>query len=269
MSSRLIRSLAAVATLVSCFSPHAHAQGGAEESARDTAGARRAPKPSIVLVHGAFADASGFQYLIPLLQRAGYYVTAAQIPLTSVADDIVATERVLDAQVGDVVLVGHSFGGAVISGAGNHPKVKALVYLAAFAPDDAEVLGELAVRFGKTAANDAFVPDSANFLYIDREQYPHVFAGDVPAAVSRVFATAQKPVSGVTFTESIEHAAWHDKPSWYLVASKDRVIHPDLQRFMAQRMGATKSELDSSHVPFISRPAQVSQIILEAARTVR
>jgi len=250
-----------------CQPVDAQAAGTDSSTSRET-DARGATKPSIVLVHGAFADAGGFQYLIPLLQRAGYFVTGVQLPLTSVADDIVATEIVLDAQVGDVVLVGHSFGGAVISGAGNHPKVKALVYVAAFAPDDAEVLGGLMAKFGPTDVNTALVPDAAGFLYIDRDKYPAVFAGDVPTSLTRVLAVTQKPVSSVTFEESIPHAAWHDKRSWYLVASDDHVIHPDLQRFMAQRMGASTSSLPSSHVPFISRPAQVSRLILEAARAI-
>ncbi|MET0385800.1 MAG: alpha/beta hydrolase [Polyangiales bacterium] len=228
-----------------------------------------APKPAIVLVHGAFADASGFQYLIPLLQDAGYEVTGAQIPLTSLEDDVAAAQRVLDLQTSDVVLVGHSYGGAVISGAGNHPSVKALVYIAAFAPDDNEVTGALIASQPPSDLDSALVPDAAGFLYIDRAAYHDVFAGDVAPELTRVLAVTQRPVSQVTFTQSIPHAAWHDLPTWYAVAKHDHTINPDLERFMAQRMGAETIELDTSHVPFISQPALVSELIVKAARAVQ
>jgi len=247
----------------------AHAQEEARELASSSDAslvARR--QPSIVLVHGAFADASGFQYLIPLLQRAGYQVAAVQNPLSSVADDVASTQRVLDLQPGNVVLVGHSYGGAVISAAANHPKVKALVYVAAFAPDEGEVLGVLAATVGEPEVNAALVPDSAGFLYIDSNQYPKLFAGDLFPSLSRVLAVSQRPVAAPIFGASIGHAAWHDLPSWYVVARQDRIIHPELERFMAKRMGAITSELDSSHVPFISQPLQVSRVVLEAARSV-
>lgn len=226
------------------------------------------PRPSIVLVHGAFADASGFQYLIPILQRAGYQVAAVQNPLSSIADDVASTRRVLDVQPADVVLVGHSYGGVVISAAANHPKVKALVYIAAFAPEEGEVLGELAAKFGIPELNAALVPDSAGFLYIDSEQYPRLFAGDLVPTLSRVMAVTQRPVAAPIFGESIGHAAWHDLPSWYIVARRDRTILPELERFMAKRMNATTSELDTSHVPFVTQPFEVSRVVLEAARWV-
>ena len=223
-------------------------------------------KPSIVLVHGAFADGTGWQHVIPLLQRDGYAVTAVQNPLTSVADDIATTRRVIDAQPGPVVVVGHSYGGLVITGAASgSPKVKALVYVAAFAPDSAEAIGPLLEKYPAPSAA-ALRPDAAGFFFIDRAMFQDIFAKDVGAEEARVMAAAQKPLAGASFAALLTVApAWKTIPSWFIVAQNDRVISPDLERFFAHRMGATTTELASSHVPFVSQPAKVVKVIEQAA----
>jgi pimeloyl-ACP methyl ester carboxylesterase len=227
-------------------------------------------KPRIVLVHGAWADGTGWQHIIPLLEDDGYIVTAVQNPLTSFADDIATTKRVIDAeaQKGSVVVVGHSYGGAVISGAADNPNVKALVYLAAFAPDAGEPVGALLGQFPPTPLGAAFLPDTAGFVYIDRAKFRDIFAGDVDRTEARVMAAAQKPASGAIFGQAAAIAAWRSIPAWYLVSTQDMTLHPDLERFYAQRMGATTSEIDASHVAFISRPKAVARFIEKAAKAV-
>ena len=222
-------------------------------------------KTSVVLVHGAFADGSGWGEVIPLLEKAGYDVIAVQNPLTTYADDVATTRRVIDAQKNPVILVGHSYGGAVITkaavGAGN---VRALVYVAAFGPDAGENLQSLLQQY-PSKIGAALVPDAAGFLYIDRAQFKDAFAGDVSERDLSVLAAAQKPINSVTFGQVYEEPAWKDIPSWYLVASEDQAINPALQRMFAERMGATTREVKSSHVPFVSQPATVAKIIGEAA----
>jgi pimeloyl-ACP methyl ester carboxylesterase len=223
-------------------------------------------KPSIVLVHGAFADGSGWQKVIPLLEAKGFAVTAVQNPMTSIADDAATTKRVIEAQKGDVVLVGHSYGGAVITVAGaGSDKVKALVYIAAFAPDTGETIGGLIGSYPPTALGGALVPDSAGFLYIDRAKFHEIFAQDVPKGEAAIMAATQKPVAGSSFGEPITAAAWRNIPSWYAVSKSDHAINPDSERFMAQRMGAKITEIEASHVSFISQPAEIARIIEEAA----
>lgn len=225
------------------------------------------PKPSIVLVHGAFADASSWAKVIPILERDGYEVTAVQIPLTALADDIATAKRVIEAQKGPVVVVGHSYGGVVITGAAaDNPHVKSLVYVAAFAPDANEPITATASKFPPPPANDAFVPDAAGFLYIDRAKFHHVFCNDLTTPEARVLAATQKPVSGSVFAATVPTAAWRTVPSWYIVSSQDRAIHPDLERFYAKRANAKTTELVSSHVPFLSRPRDVVKVIEEAAQ---
>jgi len=224
-------------------------------------------KPAIVLVHGAFADGSSWAKLIPILERDGYAVTAVQIPLTSLAEDVTTTQRVIDAQKGPVVVVGHSYGGAVITAAASgKPNVKALVYLAAFAPEINEVLAEPSQKFAAPALNSALIPDTAGFLYIDRTKFHDAFCRDIPAADARVMAATQKPLNRSVFTASVPGGAWKTIPSWYVVATEDQAINPDLERFYAKRMGATTTELKSSHVVFLSHPNEVAKII-EAAAT--
>jgi len=225
-----------------------------------------AGKPAIVLVHGAFADGSSWSKVIPLLEKDGYYVIAVQNPLTSFDDDVATTRRVIDAQTGPVVVVGHSYGGAVITkaavGAAN---VKALVYVAAFGPDAGESLGPLLEKY-PSKIGAALVPDAAGFLYIDRTKFKEAFAADVSDPERSAMAATQKPINSVIFKHAFEAPAWKQVPSWYLIASQDQAINPDLQRMFAKRMGATTREVSTSHVPFMSKPVAVVEIIEEAAK---
>jgi pimeloyl-ACP methyl ester carboxylesterase len=225
------------------------------------------PKPTIVLVHGAFADGSSWSKVIPILEHDGYSVTAVQIPLTSLADDIATTKRALESQKGPVVLVGHSYGGAVITGAAaGNANVKSLVYVAAFAPDANEPLAAAGSKFAAPPLNAALVPDSGGFLYIDRAKFRENFCQDVSEAEARVMAATQKPLHNSAFGAAVPEAAWKTIPSWYIVSSKDRAINPDLERFYAKRAGAKTTEIASSHVAFLSHPQEVVKVIENAAR---
>ena len=224
-----------------------------------------AAKPTIVLVHGAFADATGWQHVIPILERDGYNVIAVQNSLTSFAADVETTKRLIDAQKGPVVVVGHSYGGAVITeAAADNVNVKALVYLSAFAPEAGEAIGAFGEKY-PAPLGATLRPDAAGFLYIDRAQLPDVFAKDVSPTEAMVMAATQKPLNKSVFTASPSKAAWKTVPSWYVVAQEDRAINPDLERFYAKRMGAKTTELKSSHVSFISHPEEVTRLIEEAA----
>jgi pimeloyl-ACP methyl ester carboxylesterase len=259
-------ALAALASALGC-SEAAGTPAEVDQEGEATLWTSPSPKPTVVLVHGAFADGTGWQHVIPLLEKRGYPVIAVQNPLTSVADDIATTKRVLDAesQKGPVIAVAHSFGGVAITGAAaGNLQVKALVYLNAFAPDAGEVLGELASRYPGVPL-EALVPDAAGFLYIDRARFQDLFCADIPRTEARVLAAAQKPLSSGVFTQMLDQAAWKTIPSWYLLGHQDRIVVPDLQRFMATRAGAKLTEIDSSHVSFISHPKVVVRLIEEAA----
>jgi len=225
-----------------------------------------AAKPTIVLVHGAFADASGWDAVIRILQGKGYEVSAVQNPLSSYAADIETTKRLIDAQTGPTVVVAHSYGGAVMTAAAaGNPNVKALVYLAAFANDVNEPLGALLEKYPSKALT-AFKPDSAGFLTIDRTKFHDVFAQDLPVAQTNVMAVTQKPLTSSAFGATTSVAAWRTTPSWFVVAQHHNVIIPDLERFFAKRMGATTTEINSSHVVFMSHPKEVAGVIESAAR---
>jgi pimeloyl-ACP methyl ester carboxylesterase len=222
-------------------------------------------KPTIVLVHGAFADASSWQRVIPLLEHDGYNVIAVQNALTSLVDDIATTKRVIDAQSGPVVVVGHSYGGAVITvAAADNPNVKALVYIAAFAPEVNETVGAFGDQY-PAAIGPALKPDAAGFLYVDRAQFHAQFAADVSDADARVMAATQKPVNATVFGATVDRAAWKTVPSWYILTQDDHAINPELERFYAKRMHAKVTEMKSSHVPFISHPRTVADVIEQAA----
>lgn len=222
----------------------------------------------IVLVHGAFADGSGWGDVIHLLTQRGFDVTAVQNPLTSFDDDVATTRRVIDAQSDPVVLVGHSYGGAVITTAAlDRPNVKALVYIAAFGPDEGDNLQALLEKY-PSKIGTALVPDAAGFLYIDKKKFAEVFAADVSERDLSILSSAQKPVNSATFGQKFETPAWKTIPSWYLVASEDNAINPDLERMFAKRMNATTREVKSSHVPFVSNPETVVDIIAAAADAV-
>jgi len=226
-------------------------------------------KTSIVLVHGAFADGSSWNKVIPILEAEGFTVTAVQNPLKSLADDVASTKRVIEDQEGDVVLVGHSYGGAVITeAAANNPKVKALVYVAAFAPDAGETLGGLGEKYPATPLARALAPDSAGFLYIDRSKFHEVFAHDVPADTAALLAATQKPIAAAIFGESVKAVAWKTVPSWFVVSTQDKAINPDLERFMAKRMNAETTEINASHVSFLSQPKVIAKIIETAAAKI-
>jgi pimeloyl-ACP methyl ester carboxylesterase len=234
-----------------------------------TVAASAAGKPTIVLVHGAFADASGWQDLIPLLQDQGFRVVAVQNPLASLAGDVETTRRAIDAQSGPVVLVGHSYGGAVISGAAEgSDKVSALVYIAAFGPEAGEPVGAYLEKY-PTGLGASLRPDAAGFAYIDSGKYHDIFAGDLPMRQTRAMAVAQKPIAGAIFGQSSPGAAWKTIPSWYMVAQQDHALNPDLERFYAKRMNARTREIRSSHLPFISHPREVAKLITDAAAGAR
>lgn len=225
-----------------------------------------AAKPSIVLVHGAFADASGWDAVIRILQAKGYEVSAVQNPLSSYDADIETTKRLIDAQTGPTVVVGHSYGGAVITAAAaGNPNVKSLVYLAALANDVDEPLGALLEKYPSKALA-AFKPDAAGLLYLDRAKFHDIFAQDLRIAQANVMAVTQKPLAGSVFTAITPVAAWRTTPSWFVVAQSDNVIHPDLERFFAKRMGAKTIEIKSSHAVFMSHPKEVASVIESAAR---
>jgi pimeloyl-ACP methyl ester carboxylesterase len=224
-------------------------------------------KPAVVLVHGAFADASSWTKVIPLLEKDGYFVTAVQIPLSSLPDDVAVVKRVVDAQKGPVVVVGHSYGGAVITVAAGGDNVKSLVYVDAFAPDEGEPLGSLGEKFPPAPLSAALVPDAAGFLYIDRAKVHDVFCADISEADARIIAATQKPLNRSVFTAVVPTAAWKTKPSWFIIGTEDRGISPDLERFYAKRMGAKTTEIKgASHVPFLSHPKDVVKVIEAASK---
>ena len=194
---------------------------------------------TVILVHGAFADGSSWDKVIPLLQAKGLYVVAVQNPLTSLADDVAATQRAIDAQKGPVILVGHSWGGTVITEAGASDKVAALVYVAAFAPDVGESSNDLGKAAPPPPGFSSVYSDPAGYLYLTPEGVVHDFAPDLPAAKTKVMAVTQGPIFGKAFDEEVTNAAWKTKPSWYVVAEKDRMIQPDVERAMARKINAS------------------------------
>lgn len=226
-------------------------------------------KPSVVIVHGAFADGSDWSRVIPLLQAKGVKVTAVQNPLTSLADDVAATRRAIAAQPGKVVLVGHSWGGTVITEAGQHDKVGSLVYVAAFAPDAGKSTADTGEGYPTAPGIKRFVADAEGFLSLPEAAMREDFAQDVPAAQAAVMTATQGPIQAKAFADKVSNAAWTTKPSWFIVASRDRMIDPSLLRAMAKKINAKTTELPSSHVPQQSRPAEVAKVILDAVAASR
>lgn len=232
-----------------------------------TASAATSSSPSvknIVLVHGAFADGSGWVAVAKILERDGFKVSVAQPPETSLDDDVAATNRTIDAMGGPVVLVGHSYGGIIITAAGNNEHVKSLVYAAAFAPDTGESLGSLAA--GKPPASSGPKPSKDGFLYLDLTSFHADFCADLPVAQADFMAMSQVGLSVKSAGAPVTNPAWKSKPSFAIVATNDRAINPDLERSMYKRAGSTVTELASSHVVYISHPAEVAAIIERAAR---
>src|SRR5690348_16679332 len=197
---------------------------------------------NVVLVHGGFVDGSGWEDVHKILTRAGHHVAIVQNPTLSLADDVLATRRVIDAQDGPVVLVGHSYGGAVITEAGNDPKVAKLVYIAAFAPDRGESVGSLLKDPPPDAPVPPILPPQDGYLFLDSAKFRESFAADVDAAKAAFMADSQVPWGVAALSEAIAEPAWRTKPTWYLVATEDKMIPPPAQRFMSKRAGATVSE---------------------------
>jgi pimeloyl-ACP methyl ester carboxylesterase len=224
-----------------------------------------APVKNIVIVHGAFADGSSFAPVAKILQAKGYNVTVVQNPLTSLADDVAATNRALAAQTGPVILVGHSWGGVVITEAGADSKVVGLVYVAAFAPDVGETAASLNKGYPAQPSFAAPIVDKQGFMSLSADAFVKHFAHDLPAAEARVLAATQGPVHVSAFDAKVSAAAWKTKPTWYIVGKRDEAIAPDEERFFAKRMKAKTTELDSSHVPMLSQPAKVAAVIIDAA----
>ena len=220
---------------------------------------------NVVLVHGGFVDGSGWQGVYESLSRDGFRVSIVQNPTLSLAGDAEATRQILDDQDGPVVLVGHSYGGAVITEAGTHPNVAALVYVCAFAPDKDESVGSLIAGFPAGGPQPPILPPKDGFLFLDRDKFHASFAGDLPDRQASFMADSQVPWSVDAPAAAITEAAWRTKPSWYLVTSEDRMIPPPAQRTMAGRIGATQSEVAASHSVYLSRPETVAALIAQAA----
>lgn len=224
------------------------------------------PVKNVVLVHGAFADGSGWQPVFQLLTRQGYSVAIVQHPETSYAEDVKFTKAVIDQQSGPVVLVGHSYGGSIITEAGNHPKVAALVYISAFGLDEGESCATIEQAVPPATTAIKATPD--NYLYIDPPSFHADFAADLPEAQAAFMAASQVLISADSFTHKVTNPAWKHKPSWYMVATEDRSINPEQERMMAKRMRAKTVEVKSSHVAYMSHPNETAKLIQEAASSV-
>jgi pimeloyl-ACP methyl ester carboxylesterase len=218
---------------------------------------------NVVLVHGAFADGSGWEAVAIILKKNGFRVSVVQPPETSYADDQKYTKAAIDAMDGPVVLVGHSYGGSIITEAGNHPKVAALVYLAAFALDEGESCAS--IEQAVPQASKAFKPDANGNWWIDEAQFAADFAADIPPEKAWFMAISQVPISTDAFTHKVTKPAWKTKPTWYIVAAADRSINPDQERMMAKRAKAKTVELNASHVVYMSHPKEAVKLIEEAA----
>src|SRR5262245_34926973 len=221
---------------------------------------------NIVLVHGAFVDGSGWESVYNLLKKDGYSVTIVQNPTISLAGDVAATKAAIDAQNGPVILVGHSYGGAVITEAGNNPKVAGLVYIAAFAPDKGESVNSLIKDPPPGAPVPPIVGPVDGFLFLDKAKFHASFAGDVDAEKAAFMADSQNPWGLEAVGGAITEPAWKSKPSWYLVATGDRMIPPPAQRMMSQRAGSTVVEVAGSHAIYVSQPEAVAALIKKASQ---
>lgn len=225
-------------------------------------------KPTVVLVHGAWGDGSSWQKVIPFLLKKGIAVVAVQNPTSSLADDAAATRRIMNTIEGPIVLVGHSWGGAVITEAGNDPKVKALVYVAAFAPKAGESVGEQVGRHAAPPALSQIRNDGAGYLTMSEEGWTTAVAQDLSKEEAQLLSVLQAPLSINTFDDKVTETAWQSRPTWYIVSTEDRAVSVDLQRDLAEMMGAKTTELKASHMSPLSKPDAVSAVILEAVAAV-
>ncbi len=221
---------------------------------------------SIVLVHGGFVDGAGWEGVYKILKRDGYSVSIVQNPTISLEDDVAVTKRILAAQDGPTILVGHSYGGAVITEAGSDPKVAGLVYITAFAPDKGESVASLIENPPPGAPVPPILPPQDGYLFLDKAKFPASFAGDVDAEKAAFMADSQVPWGVAALSGKISEPAWRAKPSWYLIATDDKMIPPDAQRAMSKRAGATVVEVKGSHAIYVSQPGAVAKLIEEAAR---
>jgi pimeloyl-ACP methyl ester carboxylesterase len=233
------------------------------------AAAPKLEKPNVVLVHGGFADGSGWEGVYKILKGAGCTVAVAQNPTLSLEDDVAVTKRLIAAQDGPVVLVGHSYGGAVVTEAGTDPNVAGLVYIAAFAPDAGESVNSLIADPPPGAPVPPILPPQDGFLFLDKEKFPASFAADVEAEHAAFMADSQVPWGVGALAGEISEPAWKSRPSWYLVTTADRMIPPDAQRFMSKRAGSTVVEAEGSHAIYVSKPAPVAELIQTAITELR
>ncbi|MBV8380450.1 MAG: alpha/beta hydrolase [Paucibacter sp.] len=224
---------------------------------------------SIVLVHGGFVDGSGWQQVHDILAKDGYDVSVVQNPTTSLADDVAFTKRIVDAKPGRVILVGHSYGGVVITEAGNDTKVAGLVYIAAFAPDVGESVAKLIANPVPGAPVPPILPPQDGFLLLDQARFAASFAADLPPQQSAFMAASQVPWGLAALQGEVSSASWKTKPSWYLVAKDDKMIPPPAQRAMSQRAGASVVEVSGSHSVYVSQPKAVAELIEKAAKSIK
>ena len=220
---------------------------------------------NIVLVHGAFVDQTSWKPVADILTKKGYNVTLVENPLTSLTADVDATKQALAKQTGRTVLVGHSWGGVVITEAGNDPKVSALVYVSAFAPEVGESLASLAKAGPPTEGGNAIHPDAKGNLYIDPKVFPSAVAADLPPEIAEHLANSQLPLNHVAFEAPVDIAAWHDKPTFYVISTKDKVLAPEAQKSFAARMKAQTTEVAGSHASLVVHANQVADVIEKAA----
>jgi pimeloyl-ACP methyl ester carboxylesterase len=224
---------------------------------------------SIVLVHGGFVDGSGWEQVYRMLKKDGYAVSVVQNPTTSLADDVAATKRVLSGETRPVILVGHSYGGVVITEAGNDPKVAGLVYIAAFAPDKGESVAALIKDPAPGAPVPPILPPQDGYLLLDKAKFAASFAADLPKDQADFMANSQLPWGVDALGGAVTEAAWRAKPSWYLVATDDKMIPPEAQRAMSKRAGATVTEVRGSHAVYVSKAEAVVALIKQAAQGVK
>src|SRR6059036_4000409 len=221
---------------------------------------------NVVLVHGGFVDGSGWEGVYKILRKDGYNVAIVQNPTTSLADDVMATKLVMDGLDGPVLLVGHSYGGVVITEAGNDPKVAGLVYIAAFAPDKGESVSALIKDPPPGAPVPPILPPQDGYLFLDKARFASSFAADVSPDLAEFMADSQVPWGLEALSGAISQPAWKTKPSWYLVSTEDRMIPPDAQRAMSKRAGSTVVEVKGSHSVYVSQPQAVASLIESAAQ---
>jgi len=223
---------------------------------------------NVVLVHGGFVDGSGWEGVYKVLRKDGYQVTIVQNPTVTLAEDVAVTKRALAAQSGPAILVGHSYGGVVITEAGNHPNVAGLVYIAAFAPDKGESVSSLIQNPPAGAPVPPILPPQDGFLFLDRAKFAASFAADVNADLAAFMADAQVPWGVEALGGAVTAPAWRSKPSWYLVSTEDKMIPPDAQRAMSKRAGSTVVEVKGSHSVYVSQPGAVASLIEQAAKSL-